>query len=237
MKERIITARQILICLIWIGKISQHRTHCMAISTRMVHQTMATRCSTALISSSRTRSCSIDLTRRARAWTSAAWGLGLRHSISRCTIIILRKQIITRACRIRTQWASSRWERASMCEITTRASVLCPTSRTVSVAYRLFHHMGFFLALIPVPKAQLTALTCSKRTCSGTKGIPSNKKANKTIAPPLNLATWATTGWTTISLQASKISSNLAPTESSSTVNWQIKLKLTSRINNFEDKW
>ena len=151
----------------------------------MVRQTTATRCSTALTSSSRTHSCSIDLTRRVRAWMSAAWDLGLRHSISRCTIIILSKQII-RACRIRTQWASSRWERTSMCEITTRASVPCPTSRIALAAYRLSHRMGFSLASIPVPKAQLIALTCSKRTCSGTKGIPLRKKANRTIVPPLS---------------------------------------------------
>ena len=152
----------------------------------MLRQTTATRCSTALISSSKMHSCSIDLTRRVRAWTSAAWDLGPRHSISRCTIIILRKQIITRACRIRTQWASSRWERTSMYEITTRASVPCPTSRIALVAYRLFHRMGFSLALTPALKAQLTALTCSKRTCSGTKGIPSSKRVNRTIVPPLN---------------------------------------------------
>ena len=154
----------------------------------MVRQTTATRCSTALTSSSRTHSCSIDLTRRVRAWMLAAWDLGPRHSISRCTIIkpiILRKQII-RACRIRTQWASSRWERTSMCEITTRASVPCPTSRIALAAYRLFHRMGFSLASIPVLKAPLTALTCSKRTCSGIKGIPLRKKANRTIVPPLS---------------------------------------------------
>ena len=189
MKVQIITVRPILICWTWTGKVSHSRTHYMAILTRMVHQTTATRCSTALISSSRTHSCSIDLTRRARAWTSAAWALGLRHSISRCTIIIHRKQIITKACRIRTQWASSRWERTSMSEITTRASVPCPTNRIALVVYRLFHPMGFSLALTPVPKAQSTALTSFKRTCSGTKGIPLSKTVNKTTVRRLNWAT------------------------------------------------